>query len=378
MEITQKSLKTRQLCLFFIAFIPINKLFVMPSVIAGASKQDMWISTLISIFVEVATLGAILFFLNKEKEDIFTILKQTFGKVGSKIILSLFLVYFLAKSLIPLSEQKDYVELTLYITRPNAIVYSSIFAVIFYIATKKLRVVGRCADLFFATSVIGITALILLSLSNFDISAVKPIGVSGLTSIANGSYLSSVWFGDAIYMLFFVGEYVKTKKSTLKIILSYLFSGLLILIFIILFYSAFSSIAYRQRFALTEVSKYTTVINTIGRFDFIVIFMILASGVITIALPIFFASKIISELFNVKNPLICSGLATILPLVWILFCGNYFAVYESVMTKYGSAYFILIANILPILIGFIRYIKRKSNSILLLSENQNIASFKGE
>ena len=113
-----------------------------------------------------------------------------------------------------------------------------------------------------------------------DLGTILPVGANGFKNIANGAYSSLTWFGDAVYALFFIGEFKFSKKDGLKIFISYLISAVILIAFMIIFYSIFTSISYRQRFALTEISKYTTVINNIGRFDYVGIMMLLFSNLL--------------------------------------------------------------------------------------------------
>ncbi len=343
----------------YLAFMPIAKLFVMPSIIAGISAQDMWISTLISLTVEFLTLLGLLLLLKNANTNIYTLLEQTFGRTACKIILSFFLLFFLAKSIIPIIEQKDYIEQTLYITRPHALIFFVFFFAPIFLSAKKLRVLGRCADIFFSFTVIGLIALAVLSIPNFDLGSIFPIGTNGCKKIFYGAYAGTPWYGDALYFFFLIGEIKKDNKTTLKILLSYVFSGFLVLLFIFLFYSAFSSIAHRQRFALTEISKYTAVINNVGRIDYINIFSILMSGIISASLPIFFSAKILQKITGIKSDLICSLIVTAVPLFFTAFMDEFVFIYEVIMSQYFSSYMLIIGNLLPVLIAIVIRLTQK-------------------
>ena len=74
-------------------------------------------------------------------------------------------------------------------------------------------------------------------------------------------------------------NFIYKKRDGIKIIIAFLISGLSVVLFMVVFYGIFTSIAFRQQFALTEISKYTAIINNIGRFDYIGILNILFSGI---------------------------------------------------------------------------------------------------
>ncbi len=355
------SLKVRQICLFFIAFMPVTKLFSMPSIVARVSGADMWISALLNVILDIITVACLLFTINKTKTDFYGLLELNFGKVGSKIILFIYLIYFLLKSFLPLSEQKTYVEVTLYETVPNILYFTPFLVVAFYLSLKKLRVLGRCADVMWTFTIIGYVLLFSLSISNADLTAVYPIGNNGIKKILQGSYAGINWYGDCVYLLFFIGKFKKERKTSAKILFSYAAACLLTLIFIVIFYCIFTSIASRQRFALTETSKYTSVINSIGRFDYVGIILLLTTSVISLSLPIYFATEILVRLFNAKKRWIPALALLLLVFFALRFLSEYYRSVEKFIISYGGILFVLMGNLFPILTVFLKKGERNEN-----------------
>ena len=146
-------LKTRQICFFIIAFLPITKFFSLPSLIAGHAKEDLWISALISLSIDFITLIPIVYVCKKTDKTFFEILEDIFGKNGAKIIALLYLIYFMTKAILPLNEQKDYVEFTLYTLTPNVFYFLPIFILAFYMCFKRVRVLGRLSDILWIISI---------------------------------------------------------------------------------------------------------------------------------------------------------------------------------------------------------------------------------
>lgn len=344
-------LKTRQVCLFLIAFTPLTKLFLMPSIMASFAGEDMWISAVVNLILDFTTLFFVVDACKKTQVDFFTLLENKFGKIGSTVILCLYLLYFILKAIIPLTEQRDYVEMTLYTLMPSMLYFLPFFFVAFYFCVNRLRVVGRAADIMWAVTVIAFILLLSLSIANADFTAILPIGANGGVNVLKGSYSSLTWFGDAAYFTFFIGNFKFHQKDKRKIFLSYLLSATIILLFLIIFYAVFTSIAYRQRFGLTEISKYTTVINNIGRFDYLGIMMILLSTMFSLSMPMFFASKIVDRIFKLQlrwvSPLIIVGLELIVIVIFYQFT---FSI-ENFILNYCGAFFFIMGNVLPIIIS---------------------------
>ena len=346
----QFQLKTRQICLFIIAFLPITKFFTMPSIIARSSNEDLWISALISIIFDLVTVAVLTFICNKSKRNFFEILTDIFGEKGGKIIVFLYFIFFMLKAVMPLNEQKDYVENTLYILMPTLLYFLPFFFAAFYLSVKKLRVIGRISDVLWVFTIFGFLVLLTLSISNADFLSILPVGANGSVKIFNGTASSFSWFGDAAYLLFFINEFDCKKKDIKKIILSFLVSALLILIFLIVFYSVFTSIAPRQRFALTEISKYATDISNTGRLDYIGITLLLFSNIFALSIPLFFASYTLKYVFNFKKVWIAPLIVVLFHAIIIVFFSQYVYSIEQFMLSIGGYYILIFGNILPLLL----------------------------
>ncbi len=345
---TAKPLCVRQVCLFFIAFLPITKIFTLPSVLAETAGRDSWLSALALFALDITTALLLVMTIKRENADVAELCERFFGKVGLKIIYSVYLVSLLAKTLLPVVEQRDYVNLTLYVTRPDLLVFLPFFIIAFYLCTKKLRALGRCAEILFVLTLTGLIFITVLAVPNFDAGALLPVGVSGAKTVLSSAYKAAPWFGDCVYLVFFVGNVKKEKRQTLKITLAYSAAALASLIFIVLFYGTFSAIAFRQRFALTEIAKYSAVINNVERFDYFGIFLLLASGVVSSVLPLYFAARVAEKLFNVKQRWICPIAVTVLIAVPVILLSEYYASIEKFLTSAGSALFLLTNNLFPI------------------------------
>jgi len=346
-------LKTRQICFFIIAFLPITKFFSLPSLIASKANEDLWISALISLAIDFITLIPIVLVCKKSNKTFFEIIEDLFGKNGAKIIAFFYVIYFMAKAILPLNEEKDYVEYTLYTLTPDVFYFLPLFLLALYMCFKRLKMLGRLSDILWMITINGFLTLIALSISNADFSAILPIGANGIKNIARGSLTCFNWFGDSVFIMFLIGSFKWEKGSSTKIFLSYLVGAVMVVSFMIIFYSIFTSIAFRQRFALTEISKYTTVINNLGRFDYIGIFMILFSNMFALCLPIYFASKLIDYIFSIKKLWISPIIVVGIQLIITLFFYEYFVSIQAFMTTSFAFYFFALGNVIPIIITLI-------------------------
>lgn len=350
----QYQLKTRQICLFCIAFLPITKFFIMPSLIAGLCNEDTWISVFINALISFIGVFFITLVCKKSNVDFCTLLENNLGKIASRVILCLYALCFLLKGVLPVIEQKDYVELTLFFTKPSIIYFLPFFFAVFFLSIKRLRTLGRLADIFWTVTILGYLVLFALSIPNIDFETMLPVFANGIFNVSKGSYISLSWFSDSIYFLFFIGQFKFEKNDTLRILLSFAISMLMVVFFAIVFYSTFTTIAFRQHFALTETSKYTTVINNVGRFDYLGIGLLLTSGIISLSLPMFFATHVICRAFNIERKWIVAFVITCLFILPVTIFSEYTYSIQKFITTYSGGLFLLTSFIIPITLPLLK------------------------
>lgn len=353
----EKQLKVRQICLFFIAFMPVTKFFILPSLIAQAAEEDMWLSSIFNIVLDLLSVFFMLYLNRKYGIDFFSLLKNAFGKTFAKVTMGFYAVFFLIKALNPVFELSFYVKLTLYEAVPADFYFLPFFLVPFFLSLKPLRVIGRCSDVFWLFTLVGIIILLTLSAPNVDLGGILPIGAQGTKNIFSGSYRSFNWFGDGVYMLFFMGNFNCNKKQSIFVILSYLAAGILVLLYIVFFDTIFGSTADRQSFSLTEISKYSTSINNIGRFDYIGIIFILASEMFAISLPFYFGTHCIKQITEKKTDFITPIVFVLVPVILLSFFKERIFSVGTFILSYGSAFFCFMSNVIPLIV-FILNIKK--------------------
>ena len=354
-----KQLKTRQICLFFIAFSPMIKLFYLPSLLAGVAYEDMWICAILNLLLDLTTLLPLLIVCQREEKDFITLIKENFGVSGAKILFVLYALYFFTKGFLPLQEQKEFIKISLYINLPTDLFFIPFFIASYYLCLKPLRVLGRVSDICWFFTLIGYLVLMCLTVNNVDFFAILPVGAQGVKKILKGSYYASTWWGDCVYLMFFIGNFKGGRKATKRIFLSYVFVGLLVVLALIFFWGTFTSIAPEQKFAMTQLSKYTTVINNTGRFDYFGILFILFSSVFSLALPLYFTSMLLNEVFSINRKWIIPLIVNLSMLILTISLNEYMASLTNFIQEYMSAIFLLMSNVLPVFTLLLNQRRRK-------------------
>lgn len=355
-------LKLRQICFIFLAFTPVTKIALLPSVLAGFCEETLWISTLLSFSLDV---GVLLIFLRlsvkRRGETAFSIAEKTFSKPVARIFSFLYGAYFMLKATVPLLEQQDYVHNTLYEISPSIFIFLPFFILSFYLSLKGLKIIGRCADASIWLTAVGFIMVFLLAIPKVDYTNILPIIQKPTYKPVIGSLRSVIWFSDSVYCLLFLGHFKTEKGQTLKLTLSYIAVAVVVTFFMVTFYASFTSIAKTRFFATPELTIYSLAITNSARFDYIAIFILMFSQVFAIILPIFLATKCFKKAFNLKSALVPAIVVNaVLATFTVVFTGKLFAVL-AVISNYLSYAFIFFGYVVPVMLLFVPKVKNSEN-----------------
>lgn len=359
---TDKEIKPRQLTLFFIAFLPITKFFTLPKAGAQIANEDFWISVLICIVLDLIAIVFLLYANEKHDASFYEILKTNFGKWGANAVYVIYFIYFILKAFSPIYEQYSFLQTTLYETSPSAIKYFPFLIVAIYLCTTKLKTIGRLSDIMWIITIVATFLLFSLALSDIDFTSILPIGANG-GKIFEASYYLLNWFTDASYLLFMLGTFKLDGKKMLKPLLGFLGHALLTIGFCIVFYSVFIYISGRELYAIAEISKYSNVINSIGRFDYMAIFCLLIPHTVSIILPLYFACNILTKLIGTKHKtIICVGVC-LLVYIPLIYLNSYVVGILDFIHIYMTPFIFIAGNVFPCFIAIMKKPKGETNEL---------------
>lgn len=266
-----KKISTRQLLFFLACIMPVGKLVLLPARLADTSKNDLLFPLLVSYLVQAAAIFCALL-VAKKGMTFYELLANTFGKIAAKILITLFAVFLLFAALLPILEQKLFVQSVFYDTLPSFVAFAPFFLFAAYLLSKPLTSHGRVWDILAPLSVVGILGILILSLSSADFSALAPVGAAGWKGFFRGTMSATAWFFDAALLLPLLGTFRYEKGLAWKGTVCYLAGGAVVALFVAMFYGIFQEISPNQLFAFTATSKYFSGISMLGRIDYIFIF----------------------------------------------------------------------------------------------------------
>ncbi len=260
----------RQLYFFLACVLPAGKLVTLPSLLARDAKNDLLLPVLIGYLIEAAVVFAVLL-TAKKNCSLYELLKATFGKIAAIAILCVLSLFFFYAALLPLLEQRLFVQSVFYDTLPSLAAFAPFFLFAVYLCAKPFSSQGRVWDILGPLAIVGLVGILILSVGEADFGELLPIGGGG-AGVWKALGTLSGWFFDGAVLLMLLGKIDYRAGTAWKGTLWYLAGGLGVLLFLAVFYSVFGGLAVNQTFAIAKTSKYFSGITVLGRIDYLFIF----------------------------------------------------------------------------------------------------------
>ncbi|MBR7186306.1 MAG: GerAB/ArcD/ProY family transporter [Clostridia bacterium] len=266
-----KRISSRQLYFFLACIAPVGKLLFLPTQLANSARNDLLFPMLASYLVQAGAIFCVLL-LAKRKMNLYELLENTFGGIAAKILISIFALFLFYATLVPLLEQRLFVQNVFYDTLPSLIVFAPYYIFAAYVISKPLSSHGRVWDILAPLSVFGFLGILVLSVGSADFGALLPIGAGGIRGFLRGTMSATNWFFDASIALTLLGKFDYGKGMAWKGALFYLAGGVGVLTFLATFYGIFQETALHQLFAFSQTSQYFSGVTVLGRIDYLFIF----------------------------------------------------------------------------------------------------------
>ncbi len=309
-------ISARQLLFFLACVAPVGKLVLLPARLADTSANDLLFPLALHYLLQAGAVFCVLL-LAKRGMNFYELLANTFGKIAAKILVTVFSVFLLFAALLPLLEQKIFVQSVFYDTLPSLIAYAPYFVFLAYLVSKPLASYGRVWDLLAPLSIVGLAGILVLSYGSGDYSALAPVGASGFKGFYRGTMSAFGWFYDAVLLIPLLGKFEYRKGLAWQGALAYLAGGAAILLFVAVFYAIYGPIAVNQLFAFTATSKYFSGVSTLGRIDYIFIFALALVMAFWYALPVQEAADCLFQAYG-RPRYLPTAVAVLLSLVYFV------------------------------------------------------------
>ena len=281
---------TRQFYFIFSIYIISLKIQKMPCVLYEYMGKDSYV--MFFIFMLVDFVGVIIsLMLSKQlrKFKINTLSNKKVIDIFVKIFLIFVSIYFLAQAILLYEAIQDLFSHILFNDLSWKIFGLFLLGAIFFMASFDYDNIGRIGEIFFPFILFSLIFLCLFGIIKSNFSAILPF-----QTLKNYDYFDifkkfSIWFGD-FFLIIFVGT--KSNNISLKhTILTYGFSMLFVIIFIISFESKFLVNSSIQPSVISVISEQSLLSINIGRIDWLFILIAEVGTVISASLCLCIAKK---------------------------------------------------------------------------------------
>lgn len=341
-------ISVRQICFILIFYTAASKLLMYPTMLADYSGRDLLFSALINFLIQAIVIWAVAYLSSKTQKTLFELIKDSLGEVTARVIYGLFALFFTVCTILPLFEQKLYVNAIFYDTAPTILIFLPIFLFTVYAGSKSFKNIGRCADVCMPIFAICIAFIFFMSFTEADFSNILPILKTPATRIFGGSLKTSLSFLEPAYLLMFLGHFRYKKGDAAKITLSYVLGAVIILMFLALFYGIYGEITSSRQFAISKTSLYFSAIDIVGRIDLYALYamevVMLFAFVINIQLAVHCLVKCTGwDCPEILSLAVNAVLATIL-----LTCNHFFTAIQTFFANWLWIAVVLFAVIAPL------------------------------
>lgn len=268
----KKLVSVRQLILILIISMVALKVLFLPSLLSKDIGRDSYLFVIIMCLIDLVVLCALLFIFYKNPELSFLeILENMFGKVLSKIIMFLFMFFFIAKCCGIFQANFSYLNENLYSSLKWYTFAFPILITIFFIASFGVNSLSRLVEVFAPIIIVAFIACLLVGFFRADFSNLLPIMENNFFTTFPKIFRYSFWFGDYILFIVFFGNVKEEKKSFSKIFISLFISILVVGLFLAVSYSLFNYNSITHTNAISDTLQLLPSISDIGSFDWVMV-----------------------------------------------------------------------------------------------------------
>lgn len=312
-----------QISLLILLVISGGKFLSLPSILASKVGHDAWLVLCVNFLWDAICLSALLWAtkLNTHRLGLDEILNSTVTKVGSKIVLSIFFVMFVSRSIILLDSCYKTLAVTFDVNTNWILFVTPILTVAIFAVKWGFNAIARVSQILFALVVLSIVAILIYPTTQAQFAQLLPLFEAGTATVFKTAFSHSFWFSDYVF-IYFVLENVKPQKYVvMPVLISFVIGALLTILLNAVFLSLFGELAQFGTLAMSKIGLFSATASSTGRWDWLTLSAWLLSVVIKVIIFIFCAYKCIEKIFekhfSKPNPFVFGaiGLLLLLPLV---------------------------------------------------------------
>ncbi len=373
-----RTISLRQTGMLCVMMILANKILLLPSLLYKTVKTDGIFVVITLFLIDLLVLGTFIKLkLAYPDQKLRDVLEKHIGKIATKIIYTIFLVFFLFKVFLTFSIAFMYLKQQVYQDEFTIIAIIAVLPVINHAVLSGLRTFSRTIELFYYIAIGFFMTCLIIALGSFKQTPsffVAQPGDFGLALIKN-----VFSFGDYIF-LFLVMDKIELEKKDIKKFLKFVFFGIfLVIALFFIYYSIYQVTSFMHNYAIADILTITVEFNAIGRLDIVAMVTIMLLSLFQMMIFHYAFSECFVSIFTKLNKIFSVVVFDVLFLVvYFILIGRY-----EVMVTYVETwlpYFAMVADYLIAIIFFIiSCIKNeKSQKNRKITEKMQEKGYKGD
>ncbi|BFH63141.1 GerAB/ArcD/ProY family transporter [Paenibacillus azoreducens] len=213
-------LATRQLVVLVFLCTVGDMFQLYPSDVASISRQDAWISALLTIVGGVVIIIILLIIarIQSDKSWIESCIK-VLGKWPGTVISIWYLLYFWMVCAYLVREIGDFMTTEIFMTTPLLVVHFLIILLILWAVKAGLESIGRSSEIMLPMFLLAVFTLVVSLFPQIDLHHLKPIGEQGPKTIVRGTIVGTAFPFGELSVLLMLTPYVNKQPHWAKEVL---------------------------------------------------------------------------------------------------------------------------------------------------------------
>jgi len=342
-----------------------SKVLTLPCVIYNVAGHDAIISLIFNLLLDILLIFFITLLIVKNPETtIFEFLTKKITKVGAYIVISIIAIFLFLKTLWILEETYEFLIHSLFEEFSTISFFLPAFFIAGYMAIKGVNTLGRSLEIFAFFVAIGLVLCFINTAGIIPLDTNLPYFRNGIMESLQGTLSSSLYIGNPLVLLFFMGKVKIVKKMTLKTVLS----SVVIMIFVILndfsFYNLMGNSVIYSSYALNHISQFNPYVSDLGHLTWLSIAISTVNLLSQVSLMVYCYSESARKIFKLKMrtiPILCSFV--IIYIVCLLLHFN-LTDFEYIIVNYFSYPSIIIILSMLLILIILNISRRKKNETI--------------
>lgn len=353
-----KTISARQTGIIIFLTIFANKILLLPSIMYQKSQAD-------AVFVMFGIFAVELFilwvFLSLKKrypyQNLQQILKKSIGKYLSKVLIFVFLIFFLFKTILTYSVVYVYLKDLVYQDEFGFLALVCFLPVVNHAVVCGLRAMGRTFELFYYLILAGV--IFCLAIAFFTEISIPVFFTANVGAMFNSAFTHLFSFGDYLVLFVFIDKISLEKKDYKKILSFAFFAIILVLMIFSIFYAKYQITSFMHNNALADLLVFSVQFNAIGRLDIVAMLTIMTLGLFQLEIFQYaFCESFVMVFDKLSIKYAIAVFDILFFVIYFILIGKYELMIQ-LTTQYLS-YFSLLSNfIVPIIIACCLFKKKK-------------------